>query len=84
MKGGRWCKCCGKKQVLHVGCNRYDKVLKPFKCLDCNTLHSHKDLGIKKKNFNHVHLNNSEKVKALNKALFEQCAYIMSKNRKKA
>jgi hypothetical protein len=48
----KWCLSCGRKRVIHNP--DFFKDDKPFKCLECGFKHSHKDLGLVKKDKGYI------------------------------
>lgn len=82
----RWCPNCGRKKVIFnpdVNKRYSSKDKKPFKCLECESKLSHKDVNYRRPiHSNAVRLSNPERVKELSRRLREHCVEVfIKKNR---
>lgn len=79
----RWClKCKELKVIYSTTHNKYNRDKKPFRCMNCDAKYTYKQIGAVKSKQQGYQPKNPERVKALSKALFQQCADIMNNNRK--
>jgi hypothetical protein len=76
----RWCPKCGrKKAVFNPDVDKRHSSLdkKPFKCLECESKLSHKDINYRRPiHSNAVNLSNPERVRELSRLLREHCKAI--------
>lgn len=79
----RLCPKCEHYMVIYdrPNNNKYNRSNKPFKCLTCDEVFTHKQVGAKI-NKQSCKIKDPERVKRISKMLMQHCAKLMSEKRR--